>query len=575
MDQPRDEQRAGGSGNGRGAPPPQDDTSLLARFKEFALTSFAVDHTTSSVVLLVIIAITGMLAYGAIPKESFPEIEIPMIAVSTIYPGVSPSDIETLVTRPLEEELNTIADIRELTSTSIEGYSNIIAEFETTVNLEEALQNVREKVDLARPELPADAEEPNIIEFNLSEVPIMQVNLAGEYGLVRLKDIAEDLQEQLEQIPEVLRVDVRGGLEREVQVNVQLSKIQFYNLALQDVIDAIAWENVNIPGGSIDVGDLKYLVRVDGEFDDPSMIEDLVITADGANPVYIRDVADVEFGFAERESYARLDGAPVVTLDVVKRSGRNIIETAEKVKATIDRMSPDFPPTTSVKITGDTSKDIFMMVSSLENNILSGLILIVGVLLFFLGLRTSIFVAVSIPSSMLLSFVVLRLMGTTMNMVVLFSLILALGMLVDNAIVVVENIYRYIEQGWDRKLAAKKATGEVAVPVIAATLTTLAAFAPLLFWPGMTGEFMKYLPQTLIVTLSSSLFVALVIIPTLCFDVPADRRRGAHADDAGDTSHDHRGDGRSGSRGRGGQPSYRGVARPDCGGHLGAKGVLP
>ena len=216
------------------------------------------------------------------------------------------------------------------------------------------------------------------------------------------------------------------------------------------------------------------------------------------------------------ESYARLDGAPVVTLDVVKRSGRNIIETAEKVKATIDRMSPDFPPTTSVKITGDTSKDIFMMVSSLENNILSGLILIVGVLLFFLGLRTSIFVAVSIPSSMLLSFVVLRLMGTTMNMVVLFSLILALGMLVDNAIVVVENIYRYIEQGWDRKLAAKKATGEVAVPVIAATLTTLAAFAPLLFWPGMTGEFMKYLPQTLIVTLSSSLFVALVIIPTLC-----------------------------------------------------------
>ena len=404
----------------------------------------------------------------------------------------------------------------------------------------------------------------------MSEVPIMQVNLAGEYGLVRLKDIAEDLQEQLEQIPEVLRVDVRGGLEREVQVNVQLSKIQFYNLALQDVIDAIAWENVNIPGGSIDVGDLKYLVRVDGEFDDPSMIEDLVITADGANPVYIRDVADVEFGFAERESYARLDGAPVVTLDVVKRSGRNIIETAEKVKATIDRMSPDFPPTTSVKITGDTSKDIFMMVSSLENNILSGLILIVGVLLFFLGLRTSIFVAVSIPSSMLLSFVVLRLMGTTMNMVVLFSLILALGMLVDNAIVVVENIYRYIEQGWDRKLAAKKATGEVAVPVIAATLTTLAAFAPPPLLAGHDRGVHEVPPPDAHRHALQLAFRGAGHHPDVVLDVPADRRRGAHADAAGDTCHDHRGDGRSGSRGRGGQPSYRGVARPDCGGHLGA-----
>lgn len=499
-----------------GAARPRNDAGYLARFKEFVVTSFAIEHRTSSVVLLILITITGLTSYQVIPKESFPEIEIPFIAVSTIYPGVSPADIETLVTRPIEEELSTISDIKELSSTSVEGFSQVNAEFETTVNIEEALQQIREKVDLAKPELPEDAEEPSIVEFSFSEVPIMQVNLAGDFDLVYLKELAEDLRDELESVPEILRVDVRGGLEREVKVDVHLSRLQFYNLALQDVIDAIAAENVNIPGGSIDVGDQRFLVRVDGEFDDPELIEDLVITAEDSGPIYVRDLADVEFGFAERATYARLDGSPVVTLDVVKRSGENIIETADQVKAVIEEMRPLFPATMTVKITGDMSRDIFSMVSSLENNIISGLILIVSVLLFFLGLRTSLFVAISIPSSMLLSFGVLRLLGVSMNMVVLFSLILALGMLVDNAIVVVENIYRYVERGWDRRLAAKKATGEVAGPVIAATLTTLAAFAPLLFWPGISGEFMSYLPTTLIVTLSSSLFVALVIVPTLC-----------------------------------------------------------
>ena len=519
MSELRDEGTSGKANSGAGdvgAAQPRSDAGYLARFKEFALTSFAIEHRTSSVVLLLLITITGLTSYQVIPKESFPEIEIPVIAVNTIYPGVSPADIETLVTRPVEEELSTISDIKELTSTSVEGYSNVTAEFETTVNIEEALQQIREKVDLAKPELPEDAEEPAIVEFSFSELPIMQVNLAGDFDLVYLKDLAEDLQDELESVPEILRVDVRGGLEREVKVDVHLSRLQFYNIALQDVIDAIAAENVNIPGGSIDVGDQRFLVRVDGEFDDPELIEDLVITADDGGPIYVRDLADVEFGFSERESYARLDGSPVVTLDIVKRSGENIIETADQVKAVIEEMRPLFPATMTVKITGDMSRDIFSMVSSLENNIISGLILIVSVLLFFLGLRTSLFVAVSIPSSMLLSFGVLRLLGVSMNMVVLFSLILALGMLVDNAIVVVENIYRYVERGWDRRLAARKATGEVAGPVIAATLTTLAAFAPLLFWPGISGEFMSYLPTTLIVTLSSSLFVALVIIPTLC-----------------------------------------------------------
>lgn len=494
--------------------PPTGD--VLARFKEFAPTRFAIEHKTSVVVLLVIVVVMGALAYRATPKESFPELPIPMIAVNTQYPGVSPADMESQVTRIIEEDLGTISEIDELTSTSVEGYSSIVAEFGTSIDLDEALQKVREKVDLAKPDLPSDVEEPSILEFNFSEVPIMQVNLSGEYGLVRLKDLGEDLQDRLEQIPAVLRADLRGGLEREVQVDVDLVQLQFYGLALADVVDAIRDENVNVPGGSIDVGSSKYLLRVDGEFTDPAVMEDLVVAMNDGRPIYLRDIAEVEFGFAERETYARMNGNAVVTLDVVKRSGANIIETAAEVNAVIDEMDPLFPPTTVVEITSDQTEQIEQMVSSLENNILSGLILIVAVLLFFLGLGNSVFVAISIPSSMFLSFIVLNAMGISMNMVVLFSLILALGMLVDNAIVVVENIYRFLEEGWDRVEAAKKATGEVAWPIIAATATTLAAFTPLLFWPGEVGSFMGYLPKTLIITLTSSLFVALVIVPTLC-----------------------------------------------------------
>lgn len=500
------------------APTPRNDRSVQNRagFKEFRLTTFAVANRVSVMVLLAFIGLIGLVSYNVIPRESSPEVQIPIVVVSTLYPGVSPSDIETLVTRPLEEELNTISDIKVLSSNSTEGYSSITAEFQSSVDLGQALQKVRERVDLARPKLPGDAEEPAITEINLSEFPIMQVNLSGEYGLVRLKEIAEQLQTRFEQLPHVLRADINGGLEREVKVDVDLPRLQFYGLSLQDVVDAVRGENVNVPGGSIDVGSLKYLVRVDGEFPDPAVIEDIVVKTFGGRPVYVRDVATVEFGFSERNSFARLDGTPVVTLDIVKRSGQNIIEASRAVRGIIADMEGQFPPTTVVKVTSDQSEEIHEMVSSLENNIISGLLLIVVVLLFFLGLRNSAFVAVSIPASMLLSFMILGVMGITLNMVVLFSLILALGMLVDNAIVVVENVYRYMEEGWDRTAAAIKATGEVALPIIAATATTVAAFAPLMFWPGIVGDFMKYLPLTLIVTLSSSLFVALVIVPTLC-----------------------------------------------------------
>lgn len=484
--------------------------------KEFWLSSIAIDNNISVFVLVLLIAIMGVVSYIQIPKEAEPDITIPNILVITLYPGVSPEDMESLVTQKIEDELSDISDIKKMTSTTTEGYSSINVEFDTEINMDEALQKVREKVDLAKPELPPAAEEPLIEEINLSEFPIMQVNLSGEYSLERLKKVAEDLQDRLETIPQVLEVDLTGGLEREVKVDVDIRKLKYYGVSFKDVIEAIQNENVTIPGGNIEVGAKKYLVRIPGEYKNPDLLSDIIVKSINNRPVYIRDVAQVDFGYKERTTYARLDGLPVITLSVKKRSGQNMIETADNVRRIIDEDSATFPPTTNVVITSDRSKDVVNMVANLENNIISGLILVVAVLLFFLGVRNSSFVGISIPMSMFLSFLIISFSGMTMNMIVLFSLILALGMLVDNAIVVVENIYRYLEEGYDNFTAAKKGTGEVAVPIITGTLTTLGAFLPLIFWTGIIGEFMGYLPKTLIITLSSSLFVGLVINPVLC-----------------------------------------------------------
>ena len=496
--------------------PIKKTTTSVEDRKEFKLTSFSINNRISVLVLVALIAILGIQSYLNIPKEAQPDITIPNIIVVTTYPGVSPVDMENLVTRKLEEEIATISDIKEMSSTTLEGYSSINVEFNTDVNIDEALQKVREKVDLAKPELPTDAEDPIIQEINLSEFPIMQVNVSGAYGLDDLKTVAEDLQDRLETIPQVLEIELAGGVEKEVQVDVDLPLLKYYGIAMGDIILAIQSENVTIPAGTVEVGRKQFLMRVPGEYDDPGPIEDIVIDAPGDQPIYIRDVADVNFTEKDRESYAYLDGDPVITLSVIKRTGTNIIETAQEVRNIVDQELPNMPPTTEIAITSDMSEDINMMVSSLENNIISGLILVIGVLLFFLGVRNASFVGISIPLSMFMSFIILQAAGITMNMIVLFSLILALGMLVDNAIVVVENIFRYLEEGYNNIDAAKKGTGEVAMPIISGTSTTLAAFLPIAFWPGIVGDFMSYLPITLIITLSSSLFVGLVINPVLC-----------------------------------------------------------
>tara|TARA_R110000868_G_scaffold259361_9_gene517439 strand:- start:39313 stop:42885 length:3573 start_codon:yes stop_codon:yes gene_type:complete len=502
-------QQNGNSTNGKSSP--KGDNR-----KEFWLSSFSINNRISVLVLLVLVAVMGIVSYLTIPKESFPSINVPNIFVVTIYPGVSPEDMESLVTRKLEDELGNISEVKEMTSTSSEGYSNINLEFDPSVDIEDALQKVREKVDLAKPELPEDAEEPTVQEINFSEFPIMNVNLSGEYDEVILKEIAEDLQDKIETIPSVLGVDLTGGLEREVQVDVDLAKMKYYGITFGDIITAISQENVTIPGGDISVGTKKFLLRVPGQYDDTALLEDIVVKGENQSPIYVRDVAKVTFGFKERETYSELGTAPVITLGVKKRTGENILDTGERTKAILEEALPTLPPTTTYTITNDQSVQVVSMVSNLENNIISGLILVVGVLLFFLGVKNSSFVGISIPLSMFLSFIILSAVGITMNMIVLFSLILSLGMLVDNAIVVVENIYRYLEEGYDNFEAAKKGTGEVAIPIIAGTMTTIAAFAPMIFWPGIVGQFMSYLPKTLIITLASSLFVGLVINPVIC-----------------------------------------------------------
>lgn len=495
------------------------------------ITNTAIQLRTAVMVFTVALTLGGLGAYNGLPKESNPSIEIPNIVVTTLYPGAGPDDVESLLTQPIEQELVAINGIDEIRSTSTEGVSTVVVEFTPDVEMNEALQQVRDKVGIAKADLPADAEEPLINEIDLSEFPIMVVNLSADYPLAELKAVAEDLQDRLEAIPSILEVDLIGGLTEEVQIDVDLARLQGYKLSFDDVVDAIRRENVNLPGGGIDVGTLNYLVRVDGQFADPLEIADLIIkTPDDAGPIYVRDVAEVRQGYEERTSYSRLRVLQreiddklvpvddpryrqVVSLSVKKRSGENILEAAEAVRAAIDEIP--MPTGTSVLITGDQSTQVKAMVKDLENNIISGLLFVVAVLLFFLGVRNSLLVGVAIPLSMFTTFLVLMIMGETLNFIILFSLIIALGMLVDNAVVIVENIYRFLEEGHTPFEAARKGTAEVGVAVVASTATTLAAFAPMLFWPGIIGEFMSFMPLTLIVTLSCSLFVAIVINPVL------------------------------------------------------------
>ncbi|MBT8196832.1 MAG: efflux RND transporter permease subunit [Bacteroidia bacterium] len=486
--------------------------------KTFGLTELSLKNQISVMLLTLLLAFAGLFSYFTMPKESYPEIKMPTIYVSTPYPGNSPLDIENLITRPIEKEIKPIKGIKKINSTCSQDYSAIFVEFNPDVEVEWALQEVKDAVDKAKKDLPTDLDQdPSIEDIDFSEFPIMNVNLSGDYSINDLKKYAEYLQDEIEEVDEITRVDLKGALEREINVEVDLYTMQASQISLGDVEGAISSENVNISGGELLVDKNRRTISVNGEFKNAEDIKNIIVKHDKGNIVYLRDIAIVEDGYRERDSYARLNGFPVVSLDVVKKGGQNLLNATDKINEIVDKAKKSkFPADLVVSKTNDQSTMTRSMISNLENSIIMGVILVVVVLLFFLGLRNAMFVGLAIPMSMFISFMVLSAMGITMNFMVLFSLILALGMLVDNAIVAIENIYRLHEkEGYSIMKASRYGIGEIAVPIIASTATTLAAFVPLLFWNDLMGEFMGYIPMTLIIVLASSLFVALVINPVI------------------------------------------------------------
>ncbi|NQW36766.1 MAG: efflux RND transporter permease subunit [Flavobacteriales bacterium] len=488
--------------------------------KEFKLSTWSINNKMTVLVLIVMIFLAGIFSYQSMPREAFPEIVVPQIFVSTPYPGNSAIDIEKLITRPLEKEINGISGVDEIISTSIEGFSSIQVKFDFSITPTEALRKVKDKVDAAMSDkdfpkdLPAD---PTVQEMNFAELmPIMNINLSGDFSMDQLKEYGEYLEDEIEKVPEISKVDIRGIQDKEIEISVDLYKMEVSKINFDDIAMAIQNENMTVSSGDLLEKGLRRNVRVIGEFKSADEIADIIVKREKGNIVYLRDIAKVSFKEQEKESYAREFLQPVVMLDVTKRGGENLINASTQIDVILAKAKADyFPSNLYISKTNDMTNDTKTMVADLENSIILGIILVVLVLLFFLGIRNALFVGIAIPLSMFMSFIILSSFGVTLNMMVLFSLVIALGMLVDNGIVVVENVYRLLDEGYSKIDAAKFGVGEVAMPIIASTATTLAAFLPLAFWPGIMGEFMRYLPITLIIVLSSSLFVALVINPML------------------------------------------------------------
>jgi multidrug efflux pump len=487
----------------------------LKKVKEFFATSWAIDNRTSVYVLTIFITVLGLFSYMTIPKEQFPEIVIPTIIVSTPYPGTSPEDMENLVTRPIEKQAKSLADVKKITSNSIQDFSVIVVEFNPGMEVSEAKQRVRDAVDKAKSDLPNNLPtEPEIKEVDISEIPIMNINLAGDYDLQRLKKFAEDAQDKIESLPGITRVDIVGALEREIQVDVDMYKMQAASISFSDIERAIAAENVTISAGTITNFGTKRTVRIAGQFKSPEQIKYILVKSASGATVYIKDIAEVKDSFKEQESFARFDNKNVITLNVIKKSGTNLLEASDKIKDIIKSLEKNtFPPDLTVTITGDQSKFTRSTLEELNNTIIIGFLLVTIVLMFFMGLNNAFFVALSVPLSMFVAYLIFPGLGFTMNMIVMFAFIFALGIVVDDAIVVIENTHRTHRYEKDIVKAAKHAAGEVFVPILSGTLTTLAPFFPLAFWPGIVGKFMYYMPVTLILTLFASLFVAYVINP--------------------------------------------------------------
>lgn len=485
---------------------------------DFKLSSWSIDNKMTVYVIIAIIMIGGLMSYYSMPRESFPEIVETKIYVSSINPGNSAEDIEKFITEPLEEEFNNIGGVNEITSTTLQDYSLIIVQFDEDISVDAAKQKVKDKVDQEKaattwPTMDNGAKvEPNVFDLNLSEeMPILNVNLTGDFPVQKLKEYAEYLQDKIELLPQIKEASIRGAEEKEVEIAVDVHKMTASKVSFGDIIGAVSMENKTISGGNIITGGVQKNIRILGEIEDPKELENIIVKRESGN-VFLRDIATVKFQEKEPTTFAREYGKPVVMLDIKKRSGKNMIEAIDDIKAIINKeQETSLPAGLKITYSNDQSTTTQNMVDDLVNNIIFGVILVVLVLMFFLGFRNALFVGFAIPLSMFLSFIILSSVGFTLNTMVLFALVMGLGMLVDNGIVVVENVYSLMDQGMPRLKAAKQGVGEIAWPIIASTATTLAAFFPLGLWPGTIGKFMIYFPITLSIVLGSSLFVALVI----------------------------------------------------------------
>jgi multidrug efflux pump subunit AcrB/outer membrane protein TolC len=479
------------------------------------MIAWTVRNAAPIFVMILATLLFGLWSYISLPRESAPDIKVPFIMVITPYVGVSPKDIESLVSVPLENELAGVKGLKTMRSTSAEGVSSVFMEFEPDVDIEDALQKVRDRVNRAKTELPEDAEEPQVRELSFSDIPVMIVTVAGPQDETVLKKLVEDLEDEVSRIPGVLEAEVSGGTEREFQVLVDPGRLLHYGLTLNDVVGALQAENVNIPGGDVRVGEGNVLLRVPAELKRADQLEEAPVADKGGRIVHVRDVARVVDTLADRTTYARMNGQAAVSLNVKKRTGANIVSVADEVKKAVEVQAARWPKGVEYRILADQSKAIRSMVQELQDNILTALILVIGVILVSMGFRNSLLVGMAIPMSMFASFAVLSALGFTLNMVVLFSLILALGMLVDNAIVITENGYRHLSLGKTKWQAAIDATNEMAWPVLGSTATTVVAFLPLVFWDGIMGQFMGYMPKTVIIVLTASMVFALLILPML------------------------------------------------------------
>ncbi len=491
------------------------------KIRRFKPTEWVINHKVPVYLMTVIISLLGIFSYIDLPKEQFPDIVIPTIFVQTIYPGTSPQDIETLITRPIEKQLKSVNGVKKVTSQSMPDVSVVIVEFHTDVETTTAKQRVQDAVDKAKSDLPTDLDtDPSVQEIDFSEFPIMFINIAGDVEPQRLKAYADDLKDRIEALKEIRRADIIGGLEREIHVDLDLYKMQAASLTFDDVMNAIKGENVNISAGEFTAGGVRRNIRLISEFKTVEDIKNIFIKTGTGSMVYLRDIADIRDDFKEKQSYARMNGKPVISLSVIKRSGENLIEASDKIKKlTADFKNAYLPQNVEIKITSDRSISTKRNLDDLINTVIIGFILVTVILMFFMGVQDAMFVALAVPLSSFIAFMIMPPLDFSFNTIVTFSFLMALGIIVDDAIVVIENTHRlYTKENIPIRKASKMAAGEVFIPVLAGTLTTIAPFIPLIWIPGIVGEFIYYLPVVLLITLSASLFVAFFINPVLAAD---------------------------------------------------------